>query len=71
MSVFHHFHSFFAGGLSASKEEEEKQRMLETVRFGLEMTISQFGPPSFNILIEPLDRISVHFTKWSMDLNHL
>jgi len=39
MLVFQHFHSFFVGGLSASEEEEEKQRMLETMRFGLEMTI--------------------------------
>jgi len=40
MLVFQHFHSFFVGGLSASEEEEEKHRMLETMRFGLEMTIS-------------------------------
>ena len=63
MLVFHHFHSFFAGRLSASEEEEEKQRMLETVRFGLEMTIPKFGPPSLNILIGPIDRISAPFTK--------
>jgi len=71
MPVFQHFHSFCAGELSASEEEEEKQRMLETVCFGLEMTISQFGPPSFNTLIGPLDRISAPFTKWYLDLNHL
>ena len=71
MSVFQHFCSFCAGELSASEEEEEKQRMLETVRFGLEMTISQFGPPSFNTLIGLLDKISAPFTKWSLDLNYL
>ena len=33
MPVFHNFLSFFAGGLSASEEEEEEQCMFETVSF--------------------------------------